>query len=97
MKIDEATVTKIAKLARIKIEDSEKAHYANEISSILDWIEQLQEVNTDGVEPLKSVANQTLPMREDKITDGDRPKEVLTNAPASEHDCFVVPKVVDQG
>lgn len=97
MKIDEAIVTKIAKLSRIKVEDSEKAHYATEISSILDWIDMLQEVNTDNVEAVASVANQTLPMREDKITDGGYSEEILTNAAASEHDCFIVPKVVDQG
>ena len=97
MKIDEATVTKIAKLSRIKIEDSEKAHYAEEISSILDWIDMLQEVDTEGVEGLASVANQELPMREDKVTDGGYAQEAISNAPTSEHDCFVVPKVVDQG
>lgn len=97
MKIDEKTVTKIAKLARIKIEDSEKEHYANELSTILNWIDMLQEVNTDNVEIMTSVANQTLPMRKDEVTDGGYSKEVLANAPTSDFDCFVVPKVVDQG
>lgn len=97
MKIDEATVTKIAKLARIKIADDKKANYAKELSAILDWVEQLEEVNTDNVEAMSSVVDTTLPAREDKVTDGGYHDKVLSNAPASEFDCFVVPKVVDQG
>lgn len=97
MKIDENTVTKIAKLARIKIEDSEKAHYAKELTAILDWVEQLQEVNTDNVDIMTSAVHMKLPIREDEVTDGGYPEEVLSNAPESEFDCFVVPKVVDAG
>ena len=97
MKIDEDTVTKIAKLARIKIEDSEKAHYATEITAILDWVEQLQEVNTDNVDIMTSAVNMKLPIREDEETDGGYTEEILSNAPESEFDCFVVPKVVDAG
>lgn len=97
MSIDEKTITKIAKLARIKIKDEEKAHYAKELSSIMKFIEQLQEVNTDNVPIMTSVVSSKLPMREDKITDGDYAKEVVANAPKSDFDCFVVPKVVDQG
>jgi len=95
--IDEKTVTKIAKLARIKVADSEKAHYAQEISTILGWLDQLAEVNTDNVPLLTSVANTKLPMRKDEITDGGYTKEILANAPKAEFDSFVVPKVVDQG
>lgn len=97
MKIDEKTVTKIAKLARIRMDDSEKEHYAKELTTILDWIDLLQEVNTDDVPIMTSVANQSLPLREDKITDGGYSEEVIGNAPTSEFNCFVVPKVVDQG
>ena len=95
--IDEKTVTKIAKLARIKIADSEKAHYAKEISTIVNWLEQLAEVNTDNVPILTSVVESRLPRRADEITDGGYTKEVLANAPKAEFDSFVVPKVVDQG
>ncbi|PIR32603.1 MAG: Asp-tRNA(Asn)/Glu-tRNA(Gln) amidotransferase GatCAB subunit C [Alphaproteobacteria bacterium CG11_big_fil_rev_8_21_14_0_20_44_7] len=97
MKIDEDTVTKIAKLARIKVADDEKAHYAKELTAILDWAEQLQELNTDDTPMMTSVAYNTLPMREDNVSDGGYTKEILSNAPQSDFDCFVVPKVVDQG
>mgnify|MGYP000269917152 CR=1 FL=1 len=95
--IDEKIVTKIAKLARIKIADAEKAHYAKEISTIVGWLEQLSEVNTDNVPLLTSVVDTKLPRREDKVTDGGYPREVTANAPKSEFDCFVVPKVLDAG
>jgi len=97
MIMDEKTLTKIAKLARIRVRDDEKAHYAAELSTIFGWIEQLQEVDTDGVPIMTSVVNVAAPMRKDEITDGGYTTEVLANAPKAEHDCFVVPKVVDQG
>lgn len=97
MNIDEKTVTKIAKLARIRVEDSEKEHYVNELSTIFGWIEQLQEVNTDDVPIMTSVVNSAPPMRKDEISDGGYAADVIANAPISEFDCFVVPKVVDQG
>lgn len=95
--IDEKTVTKVAKLSRIKVEEGEKAHYAKEMNTILNWMEQLQEVNTDGVPELTSVANIKLPLREDAVTDGEKTSQILSNAPKAEFDCFVVPKVVDAG
>ena len=95
--IDEKTVTKIAKLARIKVDESEKAHYAKEINTILGWLDQLGEVNTDGTPIMTSVVESKLPKRADEVTDGGYAKEVTSNAPKSEFDCFVVPKVVDQG
>lgn len=97
MQMDEKTVTKIAKLARIRVRDDEKAHYANELSTIFKWIEQLQEVNTDGVPIMTSVVEAALPMRKDVVTDGGYVRDVLANAPKSDFDSFVVPKVVDQG
>lgn len=97
MLMDEKTVTKIAKLARIRVREDERAHYAKELSTIFGWIEQLQEVDTDGVPIMTSVVNVPAPMREDKIIDGGYTAEVLANAPKAEFDCFVVPKVVDQG
>lgn len=95
--IDEKVVTKIAKLARIRVKDEEKAHYAKEISTIIGWLEQLAEVNTDNVPQLASVSESTLPLREDVVTDGGYAREITANAPKSEFDCFVVPKVVDAG
>ena len=95
--MDDKTLTKIAKLARIRVRDDEKAHYAAELSTIFGWIEQLQEVNTDGVPIMTSVVNVAAPMRADVVSDGGYTQEILANAPKSEFDCFVVPKVVDQG
>lgn len=95
MSIDKQTALKIGRLARIRLDDAAAEHYAAEISSILKWIEQLQEVNTDGVEQMTSVAEMQLPMRKDKVTDGNMPEKVLKNAPANEYGCFVVPKVVE--
>ena len=97
MQFDEKTITKVAKLARIKIKDEEKAHYAAEVSSIMKFVEQLQEVNTDNIPIMTSVVNSQLPRREDKVTDGGYAKEIVANAPKSDFECFVVPKVVDQG
>lgn len=95
MSFTEADVTKIARLARIRLSDDERAHYAKEMTSILGWIEQLQAVNTEGVTPLASVSNQTLPWRKDVVTDGHIQKEVLSNAPIQNYGCFAVPKVIE--
>jgi aspartyl-tRNA(Asn)/glutamyl-tRNA(Gln) amidotransferase subunit C len=95
MSLDEATVARVARLARIEIEDAEMAPLAAELSHILGWIEQLNEVDTNGVEPMTSVAPMQLTMRPDEVTDGDRRDEVLANAPAREDGYFVVPKVVE--
>ena len=95
MSIDSGTVSKIARLARIRLSDDEKTHYASEISGIMQWIEQLQQVNTDGVEPLMSVSRATLPLREDVVSKPNTPEELLKNAPKQEFGCFVVPKVIE--
>jgi aspartyl-tRNA(Asn)/glutamyl-tRNA(Gln) amidotransferase subunit C len=95
MALDKATVARIATLARIKVPESELEQLAGELSHILTWIEQLGEVNTDGVEPMASVAEMTLPMREDCVTDGNAPAKILSNAPQQVHGFFVVPKVVE--
>lgn len=89
------TVKKIAKLSRLHLSEAEEKHYAEEISSILNWVEQLSAVNTDGVEPMASVGGMNLRFREDKVTDGNIQEAVLKNAPASEYGCFVVPKVIE--
>ncbi len=86
---------KIAKLARLRMDAAEVEHFTHEINGILHWVEQLQEVNTDGVEQMTSVANLTLPMRADVVTDGEIQQQVLANAPMSDYGCFVVPKVLE--
>lgn len=95
MTIDNATVTKIANLARIRVLDEEKAKYAAQIGGIMQWIEQLDAVNTDGVEPLASVNDIALPLREDAITDGNKQADILANAPESTSGFFAVPKIVE--
>ncbi|MCW9033668.1 MAG: Asp-tRNA(Asn)/Glu-tRNA(Gln) amidotransferase subunit GatC [Alphaproteobacteria bacterium] len=95
MSLDKADVRKIAYLARIKVPDEDLDHLAGELSQIIDWVEQLAEVNTDGVEPMASVSDVTLPMREDVITGGNRPAEVTANAPEENKGFFLVPKVVE--
>ena len=94
MALTKEQVTKIARLARLAVTDQEKEHYAKEISGILNWVEQLSEVNTDNVPQLNSVSNQPLPWREDKVTDGNQQELVVKNA-TNEHGCFVVPKVIE--
>jgi aspartyl-tRNA(Asn)/glutamyl-tRNA(Gln) amidotransferase subunit C len=95
MQVDEATVRRIARLARIKITDEEAQELQKELSGILDWVEQLGEVDTSGVEPMTRVVPISLKMREDTVTDGDIADDVLRNAPMSEDHFFVVPKVVE--
>ena len=95
MALDKATVARIATLARIKVPESEQAALAGELSHILSWIEQLNEVDTSGVEPMSGGATMKLPMREDVVTDGDRRDQILANAPETAHGFFTVPKVVE--
>ncbi len=95
MSIDAATVRRIAHLARIKVEDGEIEHLQNEINSILGFVEQLKEVNVEGVEPMTSVTPMKLPLREDKVTDGGDAGRVLANAPQTADGFFLVPKVVE--
>ncbi|MDE1152995.1 MAG: Asp-tRNA(Asn)/Glu-tRNA(Gln) amidotransferase subunit GatC [Micavibrio sp.] len=95
MSIDKNTVTKIARLARIKVEESEKDKLAAELSNILKMIEELDAVNTEGVEPLTSVVQMQMHAREDVVTDGGIPEKILANAPEKTAGFFVVPKVVE--
>jgi aspartyl-tRNA(Asn)/glutamyl-tRNA(Gln) amidotransferase subunit C len=95
MAIDAATVRKVARLARIRESEDRLEPLAKELSGILQWIEQLNEVDTDGVEPMSSAVAVTLPMRDDVVTDGGDPARVLANAPKSDRNFFVVPKVVE--
>ena len=95
MSIDANTVRKVARLARIAVPAERLGPLPAAQSTNLDWIEQLNEVDTDGVEPMTSCVAATLPMREDVITDGEKPDAVLSNAPRAAHHFFVVPKVVE--
>jgi aspartyl-tRNA(Asn)/glutamyl-tRNA(Gln) amidotransferase subunit C len=95
MQVDEATVRRIARLARIKITDEEAKALEGELSGILDWVKQLDEVNTEGVEPMTRVIPMTLKKRQDQVTDGGKADDIIKNAPASEDHFFVVPKVVE--
>lgn len=95
MAIDAATVRKVARLARIAEPEDKLETLAKELTGIMTWIEQLGEVDTDGVEPMTSAVAVTLPMREDVVTDGGDPAKVLSNAPKTVDGFFVVPKVVE--
>ncbi len=95
MSLDPATVRRIAKLARIRVEDAEVARLQGELNGILGWIEQLNEVDVEGVAPLTGGAQIALRQREDAVTDGGYPERVLANAPNREGEFFAVPKVVE--
>jgi aspartyl-tRNA(Asn)/glutamyl-tRNA(Gln) amidotransferase subunit C len=95
MSLDPATVRRIATLARIHVEDADIPRLQAEINGILGWIEQLNEVNVDGIEPLTGAASMALKMREDVVTDGGYPDKVLANAPDRAGDFYAVPKVVE--
>ena len=105
MSLDKDTVARIARLARLKVPEEELVPLANELNGIMSWIEQLNEVDTKNVEPLASVSDVTLPMRQDKVTDGGIAEKVLANAPGgavyiepgekNAGGFFTVPKVVE--
>ena len=95
MAIDAETVRRVAKLARIAEPEARLEPLAREIDGIVRWIEQLNEVDTEGVEPLASNVNASLPMRDDVVTDGGDSARVLSNAPRTEDGFFIVPKVVE--
>ena len=95
MAIDAATVRKVAYLARIKTPEDRLEPLAQELNGILKWIEQLDEVDIQGVEPMTSNVSQPLRLRDDVVTDGDKVDDVLKNAPKSADGFFVVPKVVE--
>lgn len=95
MSLDRDTVEKIAFLARITIPDDQLDGLAGELNTIVGWVEQLSEVNTDGVEPMTSVADMATPTRADTVNDGGYPDRVLANATEPKDQCFTVPKVVE--
>lgn len=95
MSIDQKTVARISQLARLKIPEDEQKHVAGELNKILEWIEQLNEVNVAGVEPLANVNDGTLRRRKDVVNDGGKVTDIMANAPAHTADFFTVPKVVE--
>ena len=95
MSIDATTVRRIAHLARIAVADDEVEHLRGEINAILAFVEQLSEVNIDGVEPMTSVTPMEMKKRSDLVNDGGIADEVIANAPVSEDHFFLVPKVVE--
>lgn len=95
MSLDDATVRKIAHLARISVAEKDIAPLAKELSGIMDWIEQLQEVDTSEVEPMTGGTDMTLNWRKDAVTDGGHPDKVLANAPESHEGFYGVPKVIE--
>jgi aspartyl-tRNA(Asn)/glutamyl-tRNA(Gln) amidotransferase subunit C len=95
MPVDAKTVRRIAHLARIAVADEEVAKLQDELNAMLAFVEQLSEVDVAGVEPMTSVTPMELKQREDKVTDGGIPDDILRNAPAAENRYFVVPKVVE--
>lgn len=95
MSIDESTAARVAKLARIKVEPDALPALAAEFNTILGFIEQLNEVDVEGVDPMVSVTPMQLPRRADAVTDGDQQAKVLANAPDAREGFFAVPKVVD--
>jgi aspartyl-tRNA(Asn)/glutamyl-tRNA(Gln) amidotransferase subunit C len=95
MSVDTETVRRVARLARIAVEERELARLADELNGILGWVEQLGEVNVEGVEPMTSVTPMRLKRRADEVTDGSRRDDVLLNAPDARAGFYTVPKVVE--
>jgi len=95
MSVDADTVRRIAHLARIAVKDEEVEHLKGELNAILAWVEQLQAVDVSGVEPMTSVTPMQMKMRKDEVTDGGIAEQIVKNAPQSDDNFFLVPKVVE--
>ncbi len=95
MSVDQATVRRIARLARIRISENEVPKLEGELNRILEWVEMLGEVDTENVEPMTAVVDTSMRLRDDKVTDGGYPQRVTGNAPAGEDNFYMVPKVVE--
>ena len=95
MPVDQATVKRVARLARLKVKDEDLPRLAGELNAILGWIEQLNEVDVANVEPLTSVVSMKMKMRKDVVSDGHYPEKITANAPMQEDSFFMVPKVVE--
>ncbi len=95
MSVDTATVKRVASLARIKVSEQDAARMTGELNSILGFVEQLQELDVEGVEPLTSVVAANIRMRVDQVTDGHKAADIVANAPLTDENFFLVPKVVE--
>ncbi|MDQ0453978.1 Asp-tRNA(Asn)/Glu-tRNA(Gln) amidotransferase subunit GatC [Rhizobium paknamense] len=95
MSVDLATVKRVAKLARIALPDEEAEKMMGDLNGILGFVEQLSDVNVDGVEPMTSVTPMTMKKRQDAVTDGDKAEDIVANAPETDRHFFLVPKVVE--
>ena len=95
MAVDRETVRRIARLARLAVDEDQAVAMETELNALLTWVEQLQEVNVEGVPPMASVVEQRLKMRDDVVTDGGYVQDLMLNAPQAEDNFFVVPKVVE--
>jgi aspartyl-tRNA(Asn)/glutamyl-tRNA(Gln) amidotransferase subunit C len=95
MSVDSDTVRRVAHLARIAVAEGEVENLRGELNAILTFVEQLAEVEVEGIEPMTSVTPMTMKTREDKVTDGGIADAIIANAPAHEHHFFLVPKVVE--
>ena len=95
MSVDKDTVKRVAKLARISVSDAEAEGLQGELNTILGFVEQLNEVDVEGIVPMTSVTPMTMKKREDAVTDGDKAGDVVANAPLTEDHYFVVPRVVE--
>ena len=95
MSIDNSIVKKISKLSKLKIRSDSEDKMAEELNNILNWVESLQEVNTEEIEPLLSVLNEKMPLRDDEVVMDDDQGDILNNAPEKKSGFFVVPKVVE--
>lgn len=95
MSIDNSTVKKVAKLARIKIETSDEENLKGELNNILDWVDKLKKVDTDNTDPMLSVFNESMPMRDDNPNSLYSNEDILSNAPDKKSGFFIVPKVVE--
>ena len=95
MSVDQQTVRRIARLARLAVPEDDVPHLQGELNAILSFVEQLNEVDVEGVEPMTSVTPMAMKKRQDGVTDGGYPEKIVRNAPATEDNFFLVPKVVE--
>ena len=95
MSVDQQTVKRVARLARLKVKDDDVPKLERELNAILGFIEQLNEVDVSGVEPMTSIVTMKMKMRKDEVTDGHYPQRIVANAPGHEDNFFMVPKVVE--
>lgn len=95
MSVDIATVRRVARLARIAVDDEDAERMTGELNAILGFVEHLSEVDVTGVEPMTSVTPMEMKKRADAVTDGNKPEDIVANAPASDENFFLVPKVIE--